>query len=193
MSRLIFFTGHAGVGKTTLSKMAVQQLHVLTGESFFLLDKDTVYSAYSAKVMGLITGDPHDRDSPTFLKNLRQPEYDGLLDIARDNLAIGVNVVICAPFSQEVKTRKLFDVQALGMPANTRIHVAWITIDEALAKQRIISRGDMRDRYKLAHWDEYRTRRFEPKEGEYSEMSIFNNTQFDADQFAMLVKKLSSI
>jgi predicted kinase len=193
MSRLIFFTGHAGVGKTALSKMAVQQLHVLTGESFFLLDKDTVYSAYSAKVMGLITGDPHDRDSPTFLKNLRQPEYDGLLDIARDNLAIGVNVVICAPFSQEVKTRKLFDVQALGMPANTRIHVAWITIDEELAKQRIISRGDMRDRYKLAHWDEYRTRRFEPKEGEYPEMSIFNNTQFDADNFAILVKKLSSI
>jgi predicted kinase len=193
MSRLIFFTGHAGVGKTTLSKMAVQQLHVLTGESFFLLDKDTVYSAYSAKVMGLITGDPHDRDSPTFLQNLRQPEYDGLLDIARDNLAIGVNVVICAPFSQEVKSRKLFDVQALGMPANTRIHVAWITIDEELAKLRIISRGDMRDRYKLAHWDEYRTRRFEPKEGEYPAMSIFNNTQFDADKFAELVKKLSSV
>jgi predicted kinase len=193
MSRLIFFTGHAGVGKTTLSKMAVQQLHVLTGESFFLLDKDTVYSAYSAKVMGLITGDPHDRDSPTFLQNLRQPEYDGLLDIARDNLAIGVNVVICAPFSQEVKSRKLFDVQALGMPANTRIHVAWITIDEELAKLRIISRGDMRDRYKLAHWDEYRKRRFEPKEGEYPEMSIFNNTQFDADKFAELVKKLSSV
>jgi predicted kinase len=193
MSRLIFFTGHAGVGKTTLSKMAVQQLHVLTGESFFLLDKDTVYSAYSAKVMGLLTGDPHDRDSPTFLQNLRQPEYDGLLDIARDNLAIGVNVVICAPFSQEVKSRKLFDVQALGMPANTRIHVAWITIDEELAKLRIISRGDMRDRYKLAHWDEYRTRRFEPKEGEYPAMSIFNNTQFDADKFAELVKKLSSV
>ncbi len=193
MSRLIFFTGHAGVGKTTLSKMAVQQLHVLTGESFFLLDKDTVYSAYSAKVMGLITGDPHDRDSPTFLQNLRQPEYDGLLDIARDNLAIGVNVVICAPFSQEVKSRKLFDVQALGMPANTRIHVAWITIDEELAKLRIISRGDMRDKYKLAHWDEYRTRRFEPKEGEYPKMSIFNNTQFDADKFAELVKKLSSV
>jgi predicted kinase len=193
MSRLIFFTGHAGVGKTTLSKMAVQQLHVLTGESFFLLDKDTVYSAYSAKVMGLITGDPHDRDSPTFLQNLRQPEYDGLLDIARDNLAIGVNVVICAPFSQEVKSRKLFDVQALGMPANTRIHVSWITIDEELAKLRIISRGDMRDRYKLAHWDEYRKRRFEPKEGEYPDMSIFNNTQFDADKFAELVKKLSSV
>jgi energy-coupling factor transporter ATP-binding protein EcfA2 len=168
LSRLIFFTGHAGVGKTTLSKMAVQQLHVLTGESFFLLDKDTVYSAYSAKVMGL-------------------------LDIARDNLAIGVNVVICAPFSREVKSRKLFDVQALGMPANTRIHVAWFTIDEELAKLRIISLGDMRDRYKLAHWDEYRTRRFEPKEGEYPEMSIFNNTQFDADKFAELVKKLSSV
>jgi predicted kinase len=193
VSRLIFFTGHAGVGKTTLSKMAVQQLHVITGESFFLLDKDTVYGAYSAKVMGLITGDPHDRDSPMFLENLRQPEYDGMLDIARDNLSIGVNVVICAPFSQEVKSRKLFDAQALGMPANTRIHVAWITINEELAKQRIISRGDMRDKYKLAHWEDYRKRRFEPVAGEYPEMSIFNNTSFHAEQFAELVNKLSSV
>jgi predicted kinase len=193
MARLIFFTGHAGVGKTTLSKIAVQQLHVLTGESFFLLDKDTVYSAYSAKVMGLLTGDPHDRDSPTFLKNLRQPEYDGLLDIARDNLALGVNVVICAPFSQEVKSHRIFDAQALGMPANTRIHVAWITIDEELARQRIISRGDLRDRYKLAHWDSYRSRRFEPDASAYPQLSLFNNTVYDADRFTALVKRLAAV
>jgi predicted kinase len=173
--------------------MAVQQLHVITGESFFLLDKDTVYGAFSAKVMGLITGDSHDRDSPAFLENLRQPEYDGLLEIARDNLSIGVNVVVCAPFSKEVKSRKLFDAQALGMPANTRIHVVWITIDEELAKQRIISRGDMRDKYKLAHWDDYRKRRFEPIAGEYPAMSIFNNTSFQAEQFAELVNKMSRV
>jgi predicted kinase len=193
MARLIIFTGHAGVGKTTLSKMAVQQLHVITGESFFLLDKDTVYSAYSAKVMGLITGDPHDRDSPAFLDNLRQPEYDGLLDIARENLSLGVNVVICAPFSQEVKSKKIFDVQALGLPANTRIHVAWITIDEDLARQRIVSRGDKRDRYKLAHWDSYRKRRFEPDAKAYPELSIFDNTTFDTAKFAVLVTKLAAV
>ncbi|MBN9425183.1 MAG: AAA family ATPase, partial [Burkholderiales bacterium] len=82
MARLIFFAGHAGTGKTTLAKRAVPLLHARTGQSFCLLDKDTVYGAFSAKVMGLLTGDPNDRDSPTYLQNLRDQEYSGLLDIA---------------------------------------------------------------------------------------------------------------
>ena len=90
MPRLIFFTGHAGTGKTTLSKRAVPRLHARTGENFAFLDKDTVYGGYSARMMQLLTGDPDDRDSPTFLQNLREPEYEGLLAVTRENLEIGV-------------------------------------------------------------------------------------------------------
>ena len=86
--RLIVFAGHAGTGKTTLARIAVPRLHELTGESFCVLDKDTVYGAFSSKVMGLLTGDADDRDSPTYLENLRDQEYSGLLDIARENLAL---------------------------------------------------------------------------------------------------------
>lgn len=57
MARLIFICGHSGAGKTTLSKALVRRLNELTRESFFLLDKDTAYSKYSARVMGLLTGD----------------------------------------------------------------------------------------------------------------------------------------
>ena len=93
MSRLIFFTGHASTGKTTLTKRAVPQLHARTGENFAFLDKDTLYGDYSARVMRLLTGDPDDRDSPTFLQHLREPEYHGLLQTTRENREIGVNVV----------------------------------------------------------------------------------------------------
>src|SRR5690606_10640625 len=162
MARLVFFAGHAGTGKTTLAKRAVPLLHARTGESFCVLDKDTAYGAYSAKVMGLLTGDPDDRDSPTFLEHLRDEEYRGLIDIAAENLALGVNVVLGGPFSREVKSKRVFDPLALGVPADTRIRVIWAALDEATAKARIVARGDPRDRYKLEHWDEYRKRRFEP-------------------------------
>jgi predicted kinase len=105
MARLVFFAGHAGTGKTTLARHAVPLLHARTGESFCVLDKDTVYGAYSAKVMGLLTGDPDDRDSPVYLENLRDQEYCGLLEIAAENLRLGVNVVLVGPFSREVKAR----------------------------------------------------------------------------------------
>ncbi len=81
--RLILFAGHAGTGKTTLAKRAVPLLAERSGRDFFFLDKDTAYGAFSSHIMGLLTGDPADRDSPTYLQHLRDHEYSGLLDIAR--------------------------------------------------------------------------------------------------------------
>src|SRR5690606_13110369 len=119
VARLVFFAGHAGTGKTTLARRAMPLMHARTGESFCVLDKDTVYGAYSAKVMGLLTGDPDDRDSPMYLENLRDQEYGGLLAIAAENLALGVNVLLVGPFSREVKSKRVFDPAALGLPLDT--------------------------------------------------------------------------
>ena len=82
--RLILFAGHAGTGKTTLAKKALPLIIEKTGEDFFFLDKDTVYGAYSAHVMEITTKNPNDRDSPYYLKNLRNWEYAGLIAIARE-------------------------------------------------------------------------------------------------------------
>ena len=187
MARLVFFAGHAGTGKTTLARRAVPRMHARTGESFCVLDKDTVYGAYSAKVMGLLTGDPDDRDSPTYLEHLRDQEYRGLLEIATENLALGVNVLLVGPFSREVKSKRVFDANALGVPADTRISVIWVALDEATAKARIVARGDARDRYKLEHWDDYRKRRFAPTPSEFPALLHFDNTVFDAAAFERLI------
>lgn len=192
MARLIFICGHSGTGKTTISKVLVRRLNEYTHERFFLLDKDTAYSKYSARVMGLLTGDPDDRDSEVFLRELREPEYTGMLDIARENLEIGVNVVLCAPFSREVKSRRVFDAAALGMAAGTRVSVIWMTVPESIARERIEKRGERRDRYKLDHWDEYRTRRFEPAAVEYPDLLIFDNTAYSESRTLEIVKAIAS-
>lgn len=190
MARLVFFTGHAGAGKTTLALRAVPRLHARTGEGFCVLDKDTVYGAYSAHVMGLLTGDPDDRDSPVYLENLRDREYEGLLHIAAENLALGVNVVLVGPFSREVKSRRLFDAAALGVPPETRISVVWVVLDEATARARIVARAHPNDRYKLAHWNEYRKRRFDPDPAQYPALLRFDNTVFDEAAFERLIASL---
>ena len=190
MPRLIVFCGHAGAGKTSLAKRAIPLLHHRSGESFCLLDKDTVYGAFSSHVMGILTGNPNDRDSPLYLEKLRDHEYNGLMDIARENLSIGTNVVLVAPSSRELKSKALFDHRQLKLPSDTAIQVVWVTLSEASAKERIKIRGNALDDYKLANWDEYAKRRFEPSTQDYPQLKIFDNSHFDAQAFEDLLVAL---
>ena len=69
----LVFCGHAGTGKTTLAKRLIGPLMRATGEAFCLLDKDTLYGRHSSAAMGALTENPNDRDSPLYLKHLRDP------------------------------------------------------------------------------------------------------------------------
>jgi predicted kinase len=186
--RLILFAGHAGTGKSTIAKKALPIIIEKTGEDFFFLDKDTVYGSYSAHVMELTTRNPNDRDSPFYLQNLRDWEYRGLIDIARENLLLGVNVILVGPFSSEIQSGKMFDPVALGIPAQTSIQIAWIDLPEEEAKTRMIKRADPRDEWKLAHWNEYAKRRIEPPT--HRLLKRFDNSQLDEAKLNNLIDAL---
>ena len=186
--RLILFAGHAGTGKSTLAKKALPLIIERTGEDFFFLDKDTVYGAFSAHVMELTTQNPNDRDSPFYLENLRDWEYRGLIDIARENLLLGVNVILVGPFSREIQSGNMFNPEALGVPAQTKISIAWIDLQEQEAKTRMEKRNDPRDEWKLAHWDEYVKRRIEPPQ--HASIQRFDNLNFDQVNLEKLLNSL---
>jgi predicted kinase len=186
--RLILFAGHAGTGKTTLAKRALPRIIEKTGADFFFLDKDTVYGAYSAHVMELTTNNPNDRDSPFYLKNLRDWEYAGLIAIAKENLQLGINVVLVGPFSTEIQSGKIFSPDALGIASTSIIKIAWIDLDENEAKHRMEKRADPRDEWKLKHWDEYLQRRVEPPS--HTAIQRFDNLHFDEARFEKLIDHL---
>jgi predicted kinase len=186
--RLILFAGHAGTGKSTLAKRALPLIIESTGEDFFFLDKDTVYGAFSAHVMELTTQDPNDRDSPYYLQNLRDWEYQGLIDIARENLLLGVNVILVGPFSKEIQSGRMFNPEALGIPSQTKISIAWIDLEESEARRRMEKRNDPRDQWKLAHWNEYVKRRIDPPQ--HSSIQRFDNMNFDQENFVRLINHL---
>jgi len=186
--RLVLFAGHAGTGKTTLAKQALPVLAARSGRDFFFLDKDTAYGAFSSHIMGLLTGDPADRDSPIYLQHLRDREYGGLLDITRENLALDLQVMLVGPFTREIMAGKFFRPQELGLPANTVCRIAWIDLPSDEARRRIERRADARDAWKLAHWDSYLQRRVEPPE--HPGILRFDNSAFDAAAFDTLIKHL---
>jgi len=188
--RLILFAGHAGTGKSTLAKRALPLIVEKTGEDFFFLDKDTAYGAFSAQMMKLTTNNPNDRDSPYYLENIRDWEYLGLIDIARENLQIGVNVILVGPFSKEIASGKMFNAQALGVPNQTSIRIAWIELDIEEAKRRMEKRADPRDEWKLQHWEEYAKRRTELPQ--HPSIQGFDNFSFDENKFGRLIDHLTS-
>ncbi|MEM5439822.1 ATP-binding protein [Paraburkholderia diazotrophica] len=189
MTHLVFICGHAGTGKTTLAKRLIGPLMKATGHAFCLLDKDTLYGAYSAAAIGALTGDPNDRDSPLFLQHFRDPEYRGLFDTAAENLRLGIGVIAVGPLSREVRERKLFDRTWLGVPKDVKIGVVWVATSEEAARERILARGNPNDAYKLAHWDEYRQRRFVPAGDQCEGLLMFDNTApVPADYDALLAQ-----
>jgi len=186
--RLILFAGHAGTGKSTLAKRALPLIIEKTGEDFFFLDKDTVYGDFSAHVMELTTQNSNDRDSPYYLENVRDWEYQGLINTAKENLLLGVNVILVGPFSKEIQSGKMFNAQALGIPPQTSIQIAWIDLEESEAKKRMEKRADPRDEWKLAHWDQYAKRRIEPPV--HTTLHRFDNLSFTEAAFEKLISDL---
>ena len=186
--RLILFAGHAGTGKSTLAKKALPLIVEKTGEDFFFLDKDTVYGAYSAHVMELTTNNPNDRDSPFYLQNLRDWEYAGLIAIAKENLQLGVNVILVGPFSSEIQSGRMFNPEELGVPSASSIRIAWIDLNEDEAKRRMEKRADPRDEYKLKYWDQYIKRRVDPPE--HIAIQRFDNLHFNEAKFEKLIDHL---
>lgn len=190
MPYLLFFCGHAGVGKTTLAKRMLAPLRRATGETFCVLDKDTLYGQYSSAVMGVLTGDVNDRDSPLYLQHLRDPEYRGLLDTARENLALGVSTAVIGPLSREIHDGLLADRKWLGVADDVTVRTIWVYTDESTARSRIVARGEPKDAYKLANWDGYRARRFEPDPQAHPELLRFDNTAPSATDYDALLRAI---
>jgi len=83
-------------GKTTFGKALAKK------EGATFLDSDTATDLMiqaAHKAAGL---DPHDRDSPLYKQTYREPVYNTLFAIARENLA-HIDVIIAGPFTAEVK------------------------------------------------------------------------------------------
>jgi predicted kinase len=143
--------------------------------------------------MHMLTGNANDRDSPLFLEHLREPEYRGLVETARDNLELGVSALVVAPLSREVRERRLFDRAWLGIGEEVTVRVVWVQVPEETAHQRIMERANPNDAYKLAHWDEYRQRRFVPSGDMCSDLLMFDNTAPSAaDHDALLTRILGA-
>jgi predicted kinase len=149
--KLFAVIGTAGSGKSTIARrLAVQHAAAY-------VDKDTMSARFVEAALLAAGYDPGDRESNPFYRTHILPlEYDSLLDVAGDNLRLGRSVVLDAPFSPYLSDRDFITVSARRFDwPPVDVEVVRVRVSPATLRHRLRERGLERDRWKLAHWDEY--------------------------------------
>ena len=149
MKKMILVTSPPACGKTYISRALAKQLkHVV------YLDKDTLITL--SRQIFVVAGEPYNRSSEFFEKNIRDYEYDCVVDLALEALEYDDIVLINAPFTREIRDvdyihklkEKLAEKQAT-------LVIVWVETSPEIVHERMIHRNSDRDTWKLEHWDEY--------------------------------------
>lgn len=147
--KLILVTSPPACGKTFVAKALAKKLHHVV-----YLDKDTLIVL--SKQIFKVAGQPYDRSSDFFQKNIRDYEYDCVLALAMEALDYDDVVLINAPFTQEVRDDAFMaDLKAKLAEKGATLAVIWVETSPEVVHQRMIDRNSDRDTWKLNHWDEY--------------------------------------
>ena len=146
MTTVYIVCGSPGAGKTTYGK----QLAAQKGAVF--LDIDVSTERLVRLALRQSGHDPDDRDSTHFKQTFRNPIYEQMFDIARDNLCVN-SVVIAGPFTREIQDTHWPQTlrQHLGAP----VEIHHVRCRPEIRRKRLLSRANPRDHAKLADWESY--------------------------------------
>ncbi|MBS4178150.1 AAA family ATPase [Lederbergia citrea] len=154
MPKVIFVSGVAGTGKSTVSRYIHKYIPAV------YLDKDTVGGKFSEQFLKATGHDPSDRDSKYYKAHCRDLEYDVTMDLAMENATLGLDSILIGPFTKEMETKEWLDKKLAEFKLSrddVTVKIVFVTLkDTQLQKERIIERGAMdRDQWKIDHWDDY--------------------------------------
>ncbi len=149
MKKLILVTSPPACGKTFVSKKLAEALaHVV------YLDKDTLIPL--SKRIFAAAGQKYDRSSDFFERNIRDYEYETIVDLALEALTYDDIVLINAPFTREIRDLGYINgLKTKLREKNASLVVIWVQTSVEVCRRRMVERNSDRDTWKLAHWDEY--------------------------------------
>ena len=152
MKKLILVTSPPACGKTFISKQLAKHMkHVV------YLDKDTLIIL--SKQIFAVANQEYNRSSDFFEENIRDYEYRCVEEIALEALEYADNVLINAPFTQEIRDRQWVEaMEARLSKLGAKLVIIWVVTDPEVCHQRMIARNSDRDTWKLENWDEYISR-----------------------------------
>lgn len=149
MKKLILVTSPPACGKTFISKELSKAL-----KNIVYLDKDTLIPL--SKRIFVAANEEYNRSSDFFQANIRDYEYDVVLDLAFEALDYANMVLINAPFTDEIRDLDWMEQLRKKLASKgAELVLIWVETDPETCRQRMIARNSDRDTWKLENWDEY--------------------------------------
>lgn len=147
--RMILVTSPPASGKTFVSQQLAKKLpHIV------YLDKDALIPL-SNRIFH-VAGQENNRSSDFFEENIRNFEYEAILDIGFEALEYEDLVLINAPFTREVRDNEYIkNLRTKLSKRDAELVLIWVVTDIEVSRKRMIARNSPRDTWKLANWDEY--------------------------------------
>lgn len=149
MKRMILVTSPPACGKTYISKQLAKNLkHVV------YLDKDTLIPL--SKQIFRAAKKPYDRSSDFFEEQIRDYEYQVILDLGFEALLYDDTVLINAPFTREIRDAEYMNkLRDKLKKQGAVLTVIWVVTTPEVCRERMLRRNSDRDVYKIRHWNEY--------------------------------------
>jgi len=149
VKKLILVTSPPASGKTYVAKKLGEALRQVV-----YLDKDVLIKL--SKQIFVVAGQEYNRSSDFFNENIRDYEYETIVELAMEALNYDDIVLINAPFTKEIRDLNYIKKLKASLKAkNASLVVIWVKTSIHVTHQRMIKRNSDRDTWKLAHWDEY--------------------------------------
>ncbi len=184
--KLIIVSAPPASGKTYVSMKLAETLSHVT-----YLDKDSLVplSNVAYKIAGL----PVEREGEFFQKNIRDVEYDVILEMAFTALNYEDIVLINAPFTRELHNPEYIANlrKKLKEQYDAHLVIVWVVCDIETVKARMISRNSDRDVFKIKNFDAWvKTQDFNiptylKVEGDPYSLVIFDNSNDEVFEKSM--------
>lgn len=142
-ARLIVFAGPRASGKTTLARHVARELPAV------YLAKDTLKDRTLALAQELQIAQAQELAGPL--------SYELLVDLARDNLSLGLSVVVDSPAGFQLFREKIIAL-AKARKVELRL-IECLCSDEQLLRERVERGGEGLPPHRVRDWDSYQRER----------------------------------